>query len=146
MIAFFDTEYVEKPLQLASIGITRDDGEELYRVAEKPIIPAENWYFKKNVWKHIKDETQYPIEWIAAEVQRILDPVSLLVTRNGRHDRRLMMLLLPDRTIPILDLEDAWVELGRPKLPPRPPRHHALEDARYHRQLYEIMFTARTAA
>lgn len=146
MIAFFDTEYVEKPLQLASIAIIRDDGEELYRVATEPVCPDENWYFKRKVWKHIKHEPQYTIEWISAEVTRILRPVSLLVTRSGEHDRKLIEMLVPNRKYQILDLQDAWEELGRPQLPPRPPRHHALEDAQYHRRLYDILFTARTAA
>jgi hypothetical protein len=140
VIAFFDTEFVQSPLQLASIAVVRDDGEELYLVAPKPRIPTSNWYFRRKVWKHIKDEPKHPLPWIAAEVRRILRGVTLLVSRDGGSDQKIIEQLVPGHGIPFLDLQREWIDLGKPKLPPRPSRHHALDDARYHRDIFDCLF------
>jgi hypothetical protein len=140
VIAFFDLEFIQTPLQLASIGIIRADEATLYRVSADYTVPPSQWYFKRKVEKHLKGHPRHPLTWIVAEVERFLRPVSLLVVREGGSDEKLLRQLLPALSIPVLDLNKSWRDRGEPKLPEKPKGHHALRDAEYHRTMFHFLF------
>lgn len=139
MRAYFDTEHVKiysTPLTLASIGIIRDDGESLYMVsADFKRSKAGSW-FKKNVWPHLEPEDKFPFDEIARTVQLFLTPVTQMVTRNGDNDFQLLKNMLGWLPFMPVDIEKIWRGLGEPPLQKHQGRHHALDDAIYHRELF----------
>jgi len=44
-----------------------------------------------------------------------------------------------DEVPPVFDLQSYWRDMGEPPLPPRTGGHHALQDARWHKTLYETL-------
>jgi hypothetical protein len=152
MIAFFDTEFSQgyKPPKFAefvSIGIVREDDRSIYRVSADFKPRKMHPWFKRNCWKPILEhEQKTPLTVIQQEVAEFLDGVELLVTRNAEVDTRLMRSLV-GKIPPVFDIEKHWVNVGCPRLPKRQGRHHALDDAYWHRTLYghlnEAMFAPR---
>lgn len=142
MRAFFDTEHIKiysTPLTLASIGILREDGEQLYMVSSEFKRSKSGAWFKKNVWPHLADEYRFTTDEIAFAVQSFLTPVRQLVTRGGKNDWPLLTKLLGGLPYSKIDIEKAWDFVGRPILPSHEGRHHAMDDAHYHRDLYKLL-------
>lgn len=133
MRAFYDTEYAQHrgPPYLASIGIVRDDGRELYLVSAECKRRKGGSWFRKNVWPLIENAPKHSLESISERVSEFLIPVYQIVTKNGDTDRRLLEQLIGPLWFEHYDLggkkrSDLQSEI----------KHHALADARYHRQLF----------
>lgn len=140
MRAFFDTEYIEihsTPLTLVSIGIVREDGEQLYMVASGWRKRTGGSWFKKNVWPHVAEDYKHTFDEIAMAVQVILQPVREIAVRQGKNDFVLLERLAGQLPMRKIDLEKVWVRVGKPQVPKRGDRHHALDDAFYHREMFE---------
>jgi hypothetical protein len=143
MRAYFDTEYArisKKKISLASIGIIRDDGQQLYFISASSTYNPEDWWFKKNVRRHLKGP-RHSLREIASAVQEFLIPVHELVTRDGIHDYALLQDLTGPFWFKPTDIQDLWRSRGKPQLPKRPKkhRHHALEDAEFYKSLYHLV-------
>jgi hypothetical protein len=140
--AFFDTEQIQwysVPLTLASIGIIRDDGRELYLVAEHGIPRGRvGPWFKKNVWPQLENEPKVAISEIATQVRTFLGPVGELITRGGDNDWKLLDGLIGSAWFYKTDIDHIWNVRRQPRLPERQHKaHHALIDARWYRTLYQ---------
>lgn len=141
MKAFFDTEQIQwhsVPLTLASIGVLREDGRELYLVADHGISRGKTGpWFKKNVWPQLEHEPKLPPSVISEQVSEFLIPVSELITRGGKNDWKLLHQLVGPAWFYQTDIDNIWNVRGRPRLPERAVKaHHALIDARWYRTLY----------
>ena len=141
MQAFFDTEQIEwfsTPLTLASIAIIREDGRELYLVAEHGIARGKTGpWFKKNVWPQLENEPKVALAEISERVSEFLVPVNELITRGGANDWKLLDKMIGPSWFYQTDIDKIWNVRGRPKLPDRAVKaHHALIDARWYRTLY----------
>lgn len=149
MIAYFDTEFSQgyKPPEFAefvSIGIVREDERSIYRVSADFKPRKMHPWFKKNVWRPmLEHEEKTPESVIAQELREFIDGVELLVSRNAEVDAMLLRRLV-GKIPPVFDIETHWQQVGRPPLPKRQGRHHALDDAHWHRKLFghlnEAMF------
>jgi hypothetical protein len=141
MRAYLDTEHTQlfrHPLTLASIGITREDGQELYLVSNGVRKKHMGPWFKKNVWPHIVDAEKTCFTVIGMQVKRFMRPVTEVIVRGGKNDFTILEALLGEFWFAKIDLEKP-LEALRGKLPPRNARHHALEDARHLRTLHTIL-------
>lgn len=140
MRAFFDTEHVRwksTPLTLASIGIIRSDGRELYLVSSELRRSKAGPWFKKNVWPHLEREPKVSLAEMSDAVQEFLIPVSQMVTRGGQNDFKLLEQLAGPAWFRQTDIETIWTNRGRPLLPRQMVKaHHALADARWYRTLF----------
>jgi hypothetical protein len=139
--AFFDTEQIKwysVPLTLASIGIVREDGRELYLVANHGIPRGRvGPWFKKNVWPQLENEPKVPLSEIADRVGEFLLPVSELITRGGDNDWKLLDQMIGPSWFLKTDIDHIWNARRKPRLPERPFKsHHALIDAKWYRTLY----------
>jgi hypothetical protein len=146
MRAYYDTEFIQRRKGrsvLASIAIVRDDGQELYMVSDEcaPCIGGNDWWFKKNVWKYIKDHAKAPLTHISEAVQEFLIPCSQIVTRSGQTDLELLEKLVGPIWFAHLDVQPIWESVGRPALPAREDKHIALGDARFHRSIFHTLLT-----
>jgi hypothetical protein len=67
---FFDTEFLSRKndIEFISIGMVREDGEELHLVSSECDPNTHGWWLKKNVWRKIKDEPRMPTRRIAQMV------------------------------------------------------------------------------
>lgn len=140
MRAYFDTEFIEiysTPLTLASIGILREDGEQLYMVSSEFSKRKSGGWFKKHVWPHLADEYKHTIDEIAFAVQVFMQPVREIIVRQGEKDFTLLEQLTGKLPLRKIDLEKVWERVGKPEVPKRGDRHHALDDAYYHREMFE---------
>jgi len=150
MKAFYDTEHgaFHRPLMLASIGIVREDGRELYMVSAECKRRAGGPWFVKNIWPLIEHAPKHSLAAISEAVSDFLIPVSQIVTRDGKNDRNLLEQLIGPLWFQHIDIQPAWTRKSptdRPKLE-RPNKHHALEDAKFYRSLFYILYPTRTAA
>ncbi len=142
MRAYFDTEFIQwfsTPLTLASIGIVRDDGRELYRVANHGISRSKTGpWFRKNIWPQLENEPKFSPAEISDAVAEFLIPVSELVTRGGDSDWKLLDQLVGPAWFTRTDIDHIWNGRKCPRLPIRKHKaHHALIDARWYRTLYD---------
>lgn len=141
MRAFFDTEHIEwysTPLTLASIGIVREDGRELYLVAEHGISKSRSGpWFRKNIWPQLENEPKVSLAEVSDRVGEFLLPVEELITRGGRSDWKLLKDLIGQPWFLTTDIDDIWQVRRRPRLPIQTHKaHHALIDAKWYRKLY----------
>ncbi len=159
MRAYFDTEHVmfkSTPLTLASIGIVREDGAELYMVSGDFKRSVAGPWFKRNVWPGIAEYEKHSQAEIANAVSEFLSPVDEIVTCSGLNDFKILAELVGEFWFSTFDLHDAWraehttVVDGKKFTPPMPKqtrkKHHALEDARWHRTLYKMTTQPELAA
>lgn len=143
MRAFYDTEHGQffSPLVLASIGIVREDGRELYMVSAECKRRAGGPWFVKNIWPTIEHAPKHSLAAISEAVSEFLIPVSQIVTRDGGNDRKLLEQLVGPLWFQHIDLQGNWNNKrpqDRPKLE-RVNKHHALADAKYHRELFYML-------
>jgi 3' exoribonuclease, RNase T-like len=142
MRAWFDTEFAQIPgkgTQLVSIGIVREDGQEFHGVRDIDTSEA-GWWFRKHVWRGIKDDPKMSEVDLAAAVYDALWGVTEVATREGGDDFDLLEDLIGPLTRKI-DINKLWESVGQPKLPKlnRKRVHHALEDAKFYRHLHELL-------
>ncbi len=143
MRAFFDTEYFTRGRKsglkttFAAIAVVRDDGQELIRVSKDFDPEAAGWFFKYKVWKRMGGLPRSSVADIAEQVREFLSGVTMLVTREGGLDRRVLEELIGPWTRAYCDIEKVWQGFGCPPLPDRGKKnHHPLEDARWHKTMY----------
>lgn len=144
MKAYFDIEHLPfGETVLVSVGIVRDDGETLHLVSDgfDPEDIDHGWFFKRKIWRSIKDEPRQPLSDIARQVGEFVADAELIVTREGGRDRKHLEALIGP--FPYADINRIWEDKGRPELPKRDRRpHNALADARWHQQLYQNLEAA----
>jgi len=144
MRAFFDVEFIQgttkgdKRRDFYSVGIVREDGQELHRISSEADLSRAGWWFKANVLKQCKHEPTHSLLSIRLAIQEILSDVTTLYTRDGGHDADVLRQVV-DEVPPVFDLQSYWRDMGEPPLPPRTGGHHALQDARWHKTLYETL-------
>lgn len=144
MRAFYDTEFgqhnKESTLIFASIGIVREDGRELYMISSECNGNRGGSWFRRNIWPTLKDQPiKHTIAEIALAVQEFLIPVNEVVTRSGHTDKIILENLVGPLWFNHLDVDPIWQRRGRPRLPPRENKHHALADAKFYRIICETL-------
>lgn len=139
MRIFFDTEhddFLGRPLQLASIGLLREDGQKLYMVSEELRRKSVGPWFRRHVWPTLQDEDKHPLDFISFAVQCFISDATELVTRGGRKDFDLLERMVGPAWFRQTDLERLWVDLDKPPQPKRQGPHHAMADAHFHQHLF----------
>ena len=144
---WFDTEFHEEPgrLELISIGIVSEDGREFYAEnVEYDVTRASNWLWK-NVIPHLTGS--------ATTRKNIAERIDLFVglhpefwAYNAPYDWVLLCQLYgslmntpgswSSYVNDVLWLRDQVDPRGKVQVPPPKTPHHALEDARWCRNLY----------
>lgn len=167
---FYDCEFVERgrdlPIQLVSIGMVRDDGEELYRINQECLsnVFRHPWLSinvvpqlpiradSSMIFEWDKDHPEYPhvmaLDQIAADIYEFIAGPGLynvkLWAEFGAYDHVVLCQLfgsmgeLPTG-IPMFTHELQQLAELHPTiaLPPAPtPTHHAMFDARWTRDAY----------
>ena len=154
--AFYDTEFIEapgRPVELISIGVVTDAGEEYYACSTAFSEADAGDWVRRNVIPQLPSPAHSA--WRAPE--RIAAEVQELLTREGTEPQTWawygaydhvvlaqlygtmseMPALLPRWT---RDLRQLWEHLGRPRIPKqRAGKHDALADARHNRKVYEAL-------
>lgn len=167
MKIFYDTEMVERgrdiPIQLVSIGMVREDGQELYLINEECLSNvARHPWLSVNVWPYLparaddggifewdKDHEDYDrvmaLDRLAERVREFITEVEdpELWAWYSAYDHVVLAQLfgtmaeLPSG-IPMFthELVQVWESLDRPQLPLQEGEHHALNDARWAKDAY----------
>lgn len=150
---FYDCEFIEdgRTIDLVSIGIACDDGREYYAVSSEFDASRANEWVQQNVLPHlVPPEQRKSRAVIAMEVCAFLLSGSQkpeLWAYYAAYDHVALcqlfgrMIDLP-KGIPWYtnDLKQFSESLGSPKHPPQSStEHHALEDARWNRDLYAFL-------
>lgn len=161
---FIDTEFIEdgRTIQLLSIGIVAEDGRELYLETQdahdyKAFGTCQHQWVKENVIPHLgKTDFGCTRDDLKANIMLFCDP-----DLNGKPEFwgyyadydwvvfaqvfGTMMDLPKGFPMFCMDLKQWAVMLGDPKLPPQSStEHHALEDARWNRDVYAFLNTLET--
>lgn len=155
MRIFFDTEFYEngRTIELISIGLVREDGEEWY--VETPrameLATADPW-LKENVLPHLRGRSA-----VAARATIARDILSFSGLPRGEKPEFwayyadydwVVLCQLYGRMIDLpkgypmfcRDIKQWCVELGNPKLPDQPEgEHDALADARWNKSAWEFL-------
>lgn len=152
---FFDTEFMEdgKTVELLSIGIVCDDGREYYAINSEADRSKANDWVKANVLPHLPAEGSG--WWKTREVIR--DEIVRFIRAGKRAPEFwayfadydwLVFCQLFGRMVDLpqgfpqfcMDLKQLAVELGSPPLPQQVgTEHHALDDARTNRALFDML-------
>lgn len=171
MRLWFDTEFIEAghqfPLELISIGVVRDDGEEYYaevRDFDLAMALANPWLVE-NVIPHLGLEKRYedlPLspdnalqsgeQWktrkeIANDIIGFAGPKPEWWGYYADYDWVLLCQLFgrmidlpPDWPMYCLDAKQWCVQLGNPKLPRQETgAHNAMADARWHKVMWDFL-------
>jgi hypothetical protein len=154
---FLDCEFLEgPPLELISLGLVCADGREYYAVSADVDLRRANAWVKAHVLPHLP--VRGPRWRTRAQIRDDLlgffsearHPE--LWSYYGSYDFVLFAQLfgrmtdIPDHVPRYgMDLKQLSVEVGSPRHPPHPDlAHDALEDARYHRDLFAFLRAVRT--
>jgi hypothetical protein len=158
------------PLQPVSVGMIREDGVELYAINEESLSNvAKHPWLSVNVgpylpmmspnvgiiaWDEKHPEYQYvcSLDQLTGQVRKFITetPSAELWADYGAHGHVVLCQLFGTMAelpagIPMFthELQQLWEEAGRPDLPPQPWRaHHAMEDARWTRDAYNVITNA----
>ena len=149
---FIDTEFYERgrgyPIELISIGIVREDGEEFY--AENlacDLADLSDW-LKENVVPQLTEPKMLPTQ-IAEGIRKFIgdDSPPEFWGYYADYDWVVFcqlfgsMIKLPAKwPMYCRDLKQWCDMLGNPRLP-KSTFHHALSDARWNRQIYQFLST-----
>ena len=143
---FFDCEFIEEPghLDLISIGIVSEDGRELYCESSEVDWSRANDWVLENVRPHLTGETVPRTEIREQILAFIGDDVPEFWSAWADYDWVCFCWLFGTMS----DLPEGWPQLcldlkqwsmayGDPPWP-KPPadEHHALVDARWHRDIH----------
>jgi len=152
---FLDTEFCEsgpyKPIQLISIGLVCENGDEFYRVADFDEDACNDWV-KANVLPHLEISMRSPLSAIALELQQFVE-------RTRGEDKPEFWGYYADYDWVVfcqmfgamVDLPKGWPmycrdikqlcdSLGNPTLPKQEStEHNALCDARWNKQAYHFL-------
>ena len=150
---FYDTEFIEdgNTIQLVSIGIVSERGEEYYAVSTEFDPHRANAWVRKNVLNKLPPRSASV--WksnaqIRREVLRFLttDGRPDLWAWVGAYDHVVLVQLWGDmaslpKRLPryTRELKQLWEMVGRPKLPDVPKGNHdALVDARHNLEKFKV--------
>ena len=153
---FLDTEFFEngsdRPIQLISIGLVSGDGREYYAEVEETDLSTVSDWLKQNVVPHLTGPRK-PRKAIAAEIREFvgLDPEPMFWGYFADYDWVLFcqlfgrMIDLPHRW-PMFcrDVKQLAYHMGVSKasFPKQTStEHHALEDARWTRDVFTTLYT-----
>ena len=156
MKIFFDTEFMEDGkkefLQLISIGMVREDGEEYYACNIEADLDQANDWVKENVITKLPekpDDVWKTKKQMAEEILEFCGDDPEFFAYFCSYDWVLFcwifgaMVDLP-KGYPMfcMDLKQLAVEKGDPQLPPDPEdEHDALVDARWTKEAYEFLMS-----
>jgi len=150
MRIWFDTEFIEdgKTIDLLSIGMVREDGSTFYAEnAEANLDKASDWVWK-NVIPHLRgDAALLKRKDIAAAIVEFAGEKPEFWAYYADYDWVALcqlygtMMDLPGGWPKFcLDVKQAAVMAGSPKLPPDPPdEHFALADAEWARSAWQSL-------
>lgn len=150
---FIDFEFIEdgRTIDPISVGIVREDGKEYYaEFAECDLSRASDWV-KENVFPHLTGERK-PRPRIAQEIREFVgDSWPEFWAYFGAYDwialcqlYGRMIDLPPNWPMFYWDIAQSAASLGNVRLPPPLlPEHHALVDARWARDAWRWLETAR---
>lgn len=148
MKIWFDTEFIEdgRTIDLLSIGMVREDGDELYfENAEVDRTRASPWV-KENVIPHLTG-LRYSRWYIANEITRFAGEKPEFWAYYADYDWVVLCQVFGT----MMDLPKGWPmycrdikqlcdSLGNPKLPAQGKgEHHALADARWNKLAFEFL-------
>jgi hypothetical protein len=149
---WFDTEFIEdgRTIDLMSIGIVRDDGEEYYaESAECDLSRASEWV-KENVVPHLRGGAWLkPRKQIAGEIVRFVGPKPEFWAYYSSYDWVTLCQLYGT----MMDLPEGWPKmcmdikqeanrlgLRTQDLPVKPTNaHDAIADARWNREAWDLL-------
>ncbi|MET0271509.1 MAG: 3'-5' exoribonuclease [Phenylobacterium sp.] len=147
---WIDTEYIERPgaADLISIGLVGEDGREFYAESSEVDWSKANRWTLDTVRPQLEGKA-IPQEDIGYAVRRFTEPdadpvfwgyfpaydwVAFCGLFGGLSE---LPFAYPQLC---LDIKQWAIELGDPELPAQAgPRHHALADARWHRQAWTFL-------
>lgn len=158
---FYDTEFIERgpefPLELISLGVVAEDGRELYCVSRE-FDPADaNAFVREQVLPGLPpsdDPAWKSRAEIAAELRAFVGEETPEWWGDcAAYDHVLLCQLFGDmdglpKGWPFFthDLAQLAEEMGNPQLPETPGRrHHALDDARWMREVWRFLEGKRKA-
>lgn len=155
---FYDTEFIEYPntIDLISIGIVGEDGQEYYAVNKDCDFSKASVWVKQNVISLLPPQTApawKPKAVIANEILDVLQPriksqLELWGYYSAYDHVVLCWLFGPMVNLPqgmskyTKDLKQLASHIGSPNLPRKPKKaHDALEDARWNRDTFKMLKT-----
>jgi hypothetical protein len=158
---FLDTEFNEKvsdqddenppTIELISLAIVTEPGVEYYWESADFDSFGCNAWVKENVLPKLNPpETRRARCAITKEVLELTrdDPAPVFWAEFGSYDWVVFCWLFgtmedipPNFPYHPMDLQQWWVQLGKPDIKPPPPKHehHALHDARWNREFYKAL-------
>lgn len=148
MKIWFDTEFIEdgKTIDLISIGMVREDGEELYLESSECDLGLASPWVLENVVPHLEGAPITRLR-IAAAIRRFAGDKPEFWAYYADYDWVVLCQLFGK----MIDLPKGWPmycrdikqlcdSLGNPRLPEQGKgEHHALADARWNKQAYEFL-------
>lgn len=149
MKTWFDTEFIEdgKTIDLISIGLVREDGEELYLENEECDLSRASDWVRANVLPHLHGGLRSRRRHIADFVKEFAGEKPEFWGYYADYDWVVLCQLFGT----MMDLPKGWPmycrdikqlcdSLGNPKLPEQGKgEHHALADARWNRVAWEFL-------
>lgn len=152
MRCFFDTEFIEdgKTIDLISIGIVREDGEEFYAEVDGVDWSKANEWVINNVKPHLTG-VRFSREEIARRIVEFVGPKPEFWAYYADYDWVVLCQLF-GRMIDLpsgwpmfcMDIKQLCVSLGNPELPKQTnTEHHALADARWNVAAYKFLLLRR---
>lgn len=154
MKTWFDTEFIEdgRTIDLISIGMVREDGAAYYaESAECDLSKASEWV-RQNVLPQLTG-VQTPRAVIARDIVEFVGKKPEFWGYYADYDwvalcqlYGTMMDLPKGWPMFCLDIKQACVFAGDPKLPPCDGEHNALADARWNQIAWEFLMSRRGAA
>jgi hypothetical protein len=151
---FYDTEFHERgpgyPIELISIGMVREDGEELYAHLDDydRMAAWANPWLAENVLHHLEGVPREPRAQVAEDVAAFCEVPDLeLWAWYADYDHVCLaqlfgkMIDLP-KHMPMFtyDLKQEVMRLGNPQMPDQPAgEHDALADARHVKVMHEYL-------
>lgn len=156
MKIFFDTEFLSQKnnIEFISIGLVREDGEELHLVSSECDEETHGWWLKKNVWKKIRHEPRMPLFRIAQMVHLFCGPFPQFWAYYADYDWVCMcnlfggMMNMPSGwPMFCYDLQQLLCHYPdyKPTLQDKSTEHHALHDARWVYENYGLLSQERNA-
>jgi len=147
---FIDTEFNERPgsIELISLGITSDSGASAYWESSEFNEDLCNDWVRENVLPHLRPvKERLTLSQIRDSVIKLTehDQNPVFWAYYGGYDWVVFcwlfgtMMDLPENFPKLcLDLQQWWIQLGKPDIKQHDPEfeHHALVDAQWNRELY----------
>lgn len=152
---FLDTEFSERgpeyPIQLISIGIVCENGQEFYRVSQFKSEDCNEWV-QANVIPHIGFAVRYPLDFIARAVREFVElNAGTAKPEFWGYSADYDWVVFCQMFGAMIDLPKGWPMYcrdikqlcdakGNPKLPEQKNKeHNALHDAQWNMEAYKFL-------